>query len=72
MFREVLPEPKIVPISNALTVEGISAVIREKLDDLERKSSGLRLIGNHQAFVLLKNSFYVTEASIYYTSFSSI
>ena len=56
MFREILPKLKIVPISNAsllgapLTVESISAVIRE---DLERMSSRLRLIKNHQAFVLL-------------------
>ena len=63
MFREFLPELKIVPISNAsllgapLTVEGISAVIREKREDLERMTSRLRLIENHQAFVLLKNCF---------------
>ena len=42
MFRELLPELKIVPMSNAslleapLTVERISAVIREKSEDLER------------------------------------
>ena len=63
MIREVLPELKIVPISNAslleapLTVEGILAAICEKREDLERMKSRLRLIENHQSFVLLKNCF---------------
>ena len=37
--------------------EGISAAILEKHGDLERITSWLKLIENHQEFVLLKNCF---------------
>ena len=58
---------KTVPISSAsllgapLTVQGMSAVIREKREDLERKISKLRLIVNHQVFAHLKNCFYLPK-----------
>ena len=63
LFREVLPSLKvIVPTSSTLlgaplSERGISYVIRERAEDLERMVSKLHLIENHQAFVLLKNCF---------------
>ena len=50
MFRDLLQKLKIVPISNIpllrvpLTLEGISAVIREKCENLRIMASRLRLI----------------------------
>ena len=40
-----------------LSGDGVSKAILEKRDDLERITSRLQLIENHQAFVLLKNCF---------------
>jgi hypothetical protein len=79
MFRGVLPTLKVVPAHKSLLLgaplheEGVSAVIREKREGLERMVERLKLIDSHQAFTLLKNCFalpklqYVLRASPAYT-----
>lgn len=63
LFRELLPELEVVPLTNSsllgapLSEEGIRDAILERRADLERMVARLKLIENHQAFVLLKNCF---------------
>ena len=75
-FKELLPELKLVPAAKCfllgatLSKEGISVAIREKCDDFERLVSKLKIIKNHQAFILLKKCFvlpklqYILRASL--------
>ena len=79
MFRGVLPTLKVIPAHKSLLLgaplheEGVSAVVREKREGLERMVERLKLIDSHQAFSLLKNCFalpklqYVLRASPAYT-----
>ena len=74
-FRALLPEVKIVAGSASsllgapLSDEGVSEVVQERCEDLERLVARLKLIENHQAFALLKSCFslpklqYVLRAS---------
>jgi len=61
LFRSLLPELKVVSVADSsllgapLSVDGVSAAVLEKREDLERLVSRLNLIENHQAFALLKN-----------------
>ena len=63
LFRGLLPELKVIPLSDStllgapLSEEGILAAVREKSVDLRRMVTRLNMIENHQAFVLLKNCF---------------
>ena len=62
-FQRVAPELKLVPAAKSfwlgapLSEEGISVPIREKREDLERLVSKLKILENHQAFILRKYCF---------------
>ena len=62
-FKELLPELKLVPAAKSfllgtpLSEEGIAVAIREKREDLEQLVSKLKIIENHQVFILLKDCF---------------
>ena len=63
MFGGLLPDLKVIPLSESnllgapLFEEGVSAVISERREALEKMTARLSMIEAHQAFVLLKNCF---------------
>ena len=62
-FEGLMPGLRVVSVEDSsllgapLFERGIPAAVAEKREDLERLSSRLKLIENHQAFALLKNCF---------------
>jgi len=84
LFRELLPELKVVHLSDStllgapLSEGGISTAVRERQEDLERLVARLNIIESHQAFVLLKNCFslpklqYILRASPAYREEESL
>ena len=63
LFEGLMPGLRVVPVEDSnllgapLMERGIPAAVAEKREDLERLSSRLKLVENHQAFALLKNCF---------------
>ncbi|PXF39673.1 hypothetical protein BWQ96_10627 [Gracilariopsis chorda] len=63
LFEGLMPGLRVVSVEDSnllgapLMEKGIPAAVAEKREDLERLSSRLRVIENHQAFALLKNCF---------------
>ena len=73
-----MPAAKSFLLGAPLSEEGISVAIREKHEDLKRLVSKLKIIENHQAFILLKNSFallkqqYILRASPAYSHMENL
>ena len=56
-----MPAAESSLVVDPLSEKGISIAIRKKRQDLERLVSKLKIIDNHQAFILLKNCFALSK-----------